>query len=732
MLYSNCLILLLLFLVSCSTPSRGPISVILPGKYLIVPPGANISLTCKVYRTVNRSLAIWRSADILNSSSADNFNSSSADNFNFSRTKLRVNTRVRFDPKPYFSSVLELTDLQLGEDRAVLCHQMLAELHVENAVSEVEVSSVFTGGRMEVECRAGGSPPPRLALTVLTYNHTSRRLVRYNNTSEVTSAHYVNIISTLTKVFRTTTTWSLSKQDLLNKVNLTCRASQNLSNHDNPARVKHLNKTVSITVPRNLTLTMSPGGGLASEGGVVSGRVVSVTLGGEVEVVCEADSYPPPLLLVLTHNNILLASNQTLSGDTLTLHYTLTAARDRAGTYICSAAPRGECGEVPCSTNFSLYLQIPVISLLSLPDLHTTLSTNSTLTTLNVRRGSHPYVKCIGSGVPSPIQVSLKVDDTYISYTTARDTDSGYHGNTTDEDPPEGETLVTGRFVPVNKPTRLLCVAWQDCDYVNCTQTTGATLLPSIQPLSMSRTKATLLFFSAFGGSFLSLVTLYALFLICVDSCSDKPPGKKKKSPNRCSPTASIRSILKYLNTKTSVNKRRRGGTKRLSIKDVKFSPVSQEAPPFDRDTVLTPRGTNHPIRAQHELSPLSHHVSPDSKQSRHLSWDGTFEKELLEELEEIVVQCNKEFETESLCSGCNDLRGNCVGKGSLSVFSDENQPIRAPYSFHATAADQSASDEEENVGLFLSACELSEVQRRFLSPAENDYESLEGFSSPS
>ena len=288
----------------------------------------------------------------------------------------------------------------------------------------------------------------------------------------------------------------------------------------------------------------------------------------------------------------------------------------------------------------------------------------------------------------------------------------------------EQEILETGRFVPVNNPTEVLCVAWQECEYENCTQATRVLLQPIDTGIfTMSETRATLLFFSAFGGSFLSLVTLFALFLICVDCCSHERQGKsappEKKSPSTCSPVESIRSLLKYLNTKTSVVKRRSEG-KRPALKDVKFSPVPQEGPSTSQNLSHSLQNTNQPISdEQHNTNqPISEEcslpteISPESKPSRHLSWDGTFENELLDELDEIVIQCNlTEFETESLCSGCNDLRENCVRRSSVSA---------CEFKGHSEG-----EETEGNLGRFFSASELSDLQKRFLSPVENDYETL-------
>ncbi|KAL5258294.1 hypothetical protein ACHWQZ_G008958 [Mnemiopsis leidyi] len=667
MMRLSTLLFLFLSLSDCS-PSTGPVSVVLPAEEVVVSPGDDVSLTCKVYQTVRTSLAVWRVEQQSRTA----------------KSELRIN-KVRFDSRPYFSSVLNFTDLQRGDNTALYCYDKLVKVYVETVMIELEVvmTSDFSAEELVVVCKVAGSPPPSLSLSALTYNYSGD------------SAQLEPLISLPENTLNSSTTsWSFKKQELSVKVNLTCIAEQ-----DTLTKKTVLNKTLSLGVPRNLTLAMSVSGAA-----VKSGSVVPVTVGKEVEIVCSAQSYPPPAVLALSHNNILLASDNTLSGrDELTVRYNFTASI--SDVYFCSTVPTGGCqGVGPCSSsvNFTLSLQVPVLSLIVLPDLNITLSTNSSTSTLDVRQGSHPYVKCVGSGIPPPIQVSLKIDDTYVSYNTS----GQHHGNSlvtninslvtnSNSLVTNSNSLVTGRFVPVNSPTTVLCIAWQECHYDNCSQATRVVLNPTPERALMSPTKSALLFFTTFVGSFLSLITLFAIFLICVHCCSHDESTGTKKPADLCSPTASIKSVFGYFNSQKSAVKRRK--TKRTSVKDIKFTPVFQETATSDK------------ARDQARVSLFPEEISPDSKPSGHLSWDGTFETGLLDELDELVAQYT-EFGTESLCSGCNDLRENCAGKSNSSLPSTR-------------------LNSEENLATFFSTCELNlnDDQRKFMSPAENDYESILG-----
>ena len=663
-----------LILMNNCSPSKSPVSVVIPSEKLVVPSGSNISLTCKVYQTVNSSLSIWR----LKKQSSS------------TKSELKIN-KVRFDSRPYFSSVIYFTDLQQGEDAELYCYDKLVRMHVERAMSELELTSEFSGEELRVKCKVEGSPPPSLSISVLTYS--------YSDDSEMLEHIVSHTENTLNS---SSSRWNFNTKELLDKVNCTCVAVQEIRTGK-----KVLNKTLSFGVPRDLTMSMSVSG---EE--VKSGSVVPVTVGRKVEIICEADSNPPQALLALSHNNILLASDNTPSNrDVLTVSFNFTAAS--SGLYICSTVPKGGCKEVsPCSTsvNFTLSLQIPVVSLLLLPDLNLTVTNNSSTSSVDVRLGSHPYVRCVGSGIPPPIQVSLKIDDTYVSYTTSGEhnsnslvTDSNSLVTNSNSLVTDSNSLVTGRFVPVDSSTTVVCIAWQECHYENCSQATQVVLNPSSEPAIMTTTKATVLFFTTFVGSFLSLLTLFSIFLICVDCCSHNKTEENTK-PNLRSPTASLKSFFNYFSSQKSTVKRRK--TKRPSVKDIRFSPLRQETPQHEE--------TRDQTRDQTRVSLFPEEISPESKPSGHLSWDGTFETGLLEELDELVAQYT-DFGTESLCSGCNDLRENCAGKSNASLSSSERE-----------------LKSEEDLAKFFSTCELNlnDEQQRFMSPAENDYESI-GCESP-
>ena len=649
-----------LILMNNCSPSKSPVSVVIPSEKLVVPSGSNIALTCKVYQTVNSTLSVW----IVKKQSSS------------TKSKLKIN-KVRFDSRPYFSSVLYFTDLRQGEDVELYCYDKLVRMHVERAMSDLELTSEFLGEELRVECKAEGSPPPSLSISVLTYSYSGDGVMLTPIVS-----HKENTLNS------SSSRWNFKTQKLLDKINCTCVAVQEIRMSKNV-----LNKTLSYGVPRDLTMSMSVSGEK-----VKSGSVVPVTIGRKVEIICQADSYPPHALLALSHNNVLLASDNTPSNrDVLTLSFIFSAAS--SGLYICSTVPKGGCEELsPCSTsvNFTLSLQIPVVSLLLLPDLNLTLTNNSSTPSVDVRLGSHPYVRCVGSGIPPPIQVSLKIDDTYVSYTTSGEHNSNSletNSNSLVTDSyslvTNSNSLVTGRFVPVDRSTTVVCIAWQECHFENCSQATQVVLNPSSEPAIMTTTKATVLFFTTFVGSFLSLLTLFSIFLICVDCCSHSKTVENTK-PNLRSPTASIKSFFNYFSSQKSAVKRQK--TKRPSVRDIRFSPLCQETPQHD----------------QKRVSPVE--ISPESKPSGHLSWDGTFETGLLDELDELVAQYT-DFGTESLCSGCNDLRENCAGKSNVSLSSSEG---------------------EEDLAKFFSTCELdlNDEQRRYTSPAENDYESI-GCESP-
>ena len=685
-----------LILMNNCSPSKSPVSVVIPSEKLVVSSGSNISLTCKVYQTVNSSLSVWR---VKKQSSS-------------TKSELKIN-KVRFDSRPYFSSVLYFTDLQRGEDVELYCYDKLVRMHVERLMSELELTSEFLGEELRVECKVEGSPPPSLSISVLTYSYSGDSVMLEHIVSQ--TEHTLNSSSSR---------WNFNTQELLDKVNCTCVAVQEIRTDK-----KALNKTLSFGVPRDLAMSMSVSG---KE--VKSGSVVPVTVGRKVEIICEADSYPPQALLALSHNNILLASDNNPSNrDVLTVSFNFTAAS--SGLYICSTVPKGGCKEVrPCSTsvNFTLSLQIPVVSLLQLPDLNLTVTNNSSTSSVDVRLGSHPYVRCVGSGIPPPIQVSLKIDDTYVSYTTSGEHDSNSletnsnslvtdsNSLVTDSNSlvtnsnslvTNSNSLVTGRFVPVDSSTTVVCIAWQECHYENCSQATQVVLNPSSEPAIMTTTKATVLFFTTFVGSFLSLLTVFSIFLICVDCCSHNKTEENTK-PNLRSPTASLKSFFNYFSSQKSTVKRPK--TKRPSVKDIRFSLLRQDTPQDEQTREQTRDQTRDQAREQTRVSLFPEEISPESKPSGHLSWDGTFETGLLEELDELVAQYT-DFGTESLCSGCNDLRENCAGKSNVSLSSSERE-----------------LKSEEDLAKFFSTCELNlnDEQQRFMSPAENDYESI-GCESP-
>lgn len=588
-------ILVLTLVTTCLTLT--PESHILPAQLQIVPSNTDVTFTCKVYQTNNITLAIWTTNTI--------------------KRKVYVAvSKLRFDPRPYFSSVVHISNVTSRDDLStVKCYDKIATLWVQDEMEGVDMDHVFEEGALEVRCNSAGSPRPGLELH-LTTNYLARVVegrVSYDKYNTTTGSH--------------TVTWRLDKALLHKEVTMTCLSTQHLHNRD----VITFNTSRSVRVPREVVLTMSPGT-----------RVTSHLLGSEVVVRCEVTGYPPPSLLILTHNNTLLTHGQEVLEDGLALQHRVRVNTRTTGLYKCEASYQG-CEAPPCtlSTNTTVEVVVPVTTSVSIPDVEVVVSNTTLHTVVPVRRGSHPYVRCRGAGVPAPIQASLRVDGRYVSYTTLRNNTS----------------LTTGRFVPVNHPVTVTCAAWQECSYSNCTHTTYLTLDPSIPSTpTVSSEKAYVLFFSAFLGSFLSLLVLFALFLICVDCCAKRPPSK----PTSSNYTSYLVDLVK-------------------------------------RYVMRVKTTTSHPPPAEVEFSLEA--------QTVRLSWDGTYETHLLEDTTQ-----HKEvgFETESLCSGCHDLKTNCASQHLHSSLSLPSSPS------------------SETVEDFLSNCKyMSEDQRQFLSPLENEYESL-------